>query len=343
MSEKKLFCEGGGCTAKLGPGLLRRVLSKLDKPEVPDPNLLIGFDSSDDAAVYRIDDETAVVQTLDFFPPVVEDPYLFGRIAATNALSDLYAMGATPKTALNIVCFPENEDLNLLGEILRGGNDVVLEAGATLVGGHSIYDDTIKYGLSAMGIAHPDRIYANNRPHDKDVLILTKPLGVGIAMAADRMGACPPDAKEVAMKSMLTLNREGFDAVRDLDIHAMTDVTGFGLLGHLLEMLGDSMRASIDTIRIPKIPGVTALAEGFYLSGGAARNEAHVGDKVRFHGVPFGVRELLFDPQTSGGLLIALSEEDAAVALKRLEKSEVASARIGNVYSSPEGPVIDVI
>ena len=186
MKEKIIFCRGGGCTAKLGAGALSSVLAKL--PKKRDENLLVGFDSSDDAAVYRLNEDLAIVQTLDFFPPMVEDPYTFGKIAAANALSDIYAMGGTVKTALNIVCFPESYDLNILGEILRGGNEKVQEAGGVLAGGHSIMDTDIKYGLSVTGTIHPDKIYQNHGCQPGDVLILTKPLGIGIVTTANRVG-----------------------------------------------------------------------------------------------------------------------------------------------------------
>ena len=188
MEEKIVFCKGGGCTAKLGAGVLSRVLEKLPRGE-QDPSLLVGYDSRDDAAVYKISDDTAIVQTLDFFPPMVDDPYTFGQIAAANALSDIYAMGGEVKTALNIVCFPEKMDLNILGEIMRGGSEKVIEAGGTLAGGHSIADSDVKYGLSVMGVVHPDRVLANNQGQPGDKLILTKKLGVGIICTASSAGA----------------------------------------------------------------------------------------------------------------------------------------------------------
>lgn len=198
--EPIVFCKGGGCTAKLGPGALSHVLEKL--PRFDDPNLLVGFDASDDAAVYRLTDELAIVQTLDFFPPMVEDPYVFGQIAAANALSDIYAMGGDVKTALNIVCFPEAMDLNILGRILQGGSEKVQEAGGVLAGGHSIMDTDVKYGLSVTGVIHPDRVFANNACRAGDVLILTKPLGVGIVCTAARMGAASSEAMDLAVRSM---------------------------------------------------------------------------------------------------------------------------------------------
>ena len=198
MAEPILFCKGGGCTAKLGAGVLSRILERLPRgPE--DPNLLIGYDSRDDAAVYQIGEDLAFVQTLDFFPPMVEDPYLFGQIAAANALSDIYAMGGEVKTALNIVCFPEKMDLNVLGRILQGGSEKVIEAGGVLAGGHSIADDGVKYGLSVTGLVHPSRMYPNNQGRPGDTLILTKPLGVGIICTASRVHQASPEALDEAM------------------------------------------------------------------------------------------------------------------------------------------------
>lgn len=200
MGEEKLFCKGGGCTAKLGAGILSRILERIPRG-AEDPDLLIGYDSHDDAAVYRLTDDLAFVQTLDFFPPLVEDPYTFGQIAATNALSDIYAMGGEVKTALNIVCFPETMDLNILGEIMRGGAEKVIEAGGVLAGGHSIADDSVKYGLSVTGVVNPKRAYANDKPETGDALILTKPLGVGIILCASRVGEASEEAVNGAIKS----------------------------------------------------------------------------------------------------------------------------------------------
>ena len=224
MKEKIIFCRGGGCTAKLGAGALSSVLAKL--PKKRDENLLVGFDSSDDAAVYRLNEDLAIVQTLDFFPPMVEDPYTFGKIAAANALSDIYAMGGTVKTALNIVCFPESCDLNILGEILRGGNEKVQEAGGVLAGGHSIMDTDIKYGLSVTGTIHPDKIYQNHGCQPGDVLILTKPLGIGIVTTANRVGEASGEAMQQAIASMTTLNRYAAEVLADYEVHACTDVAG---------------------------------------------------------------------------------------------------------------------
>ena len=327
--EEILFCKGGGCTAKLGPGALERVLSLL--PKKRDENLLIGFDSSDDAAVYRLSDELAIVQTLDFFPPMVEDPYLFGQIAAANALSDVYAMGGQVKTALNIVCFPEKMDLNILGRILQGGNEKVMEAGGVLAGGHSIADDGVKYGLSVTGVVHPDRIWPNDRCRPGDALLLTKPLGVGLVCTAARLGAAAPAALDLAVKSMTTLNKYAADILRAYPVHGCTDVTGFGLLVHLTEMLSGRYGAELDAGAIPYIPESREYAEEFYLTAAAQRNRNHAGDRARFLREDFALEEILFDPQTSGGLLAALAPGDARAALEELRDLGLPCGIIGTV------------
>ena len=223
--EKIVFCTGGGCTAKLGAGVLSRILEKLPRKE-KDPALLVGYDSRDDAAVYRLTEDLALVQTVDFFPPMVEDPYIFGQIAAANALSDVYAMGGQVKTALNLVCFPESMDLNILGQILQGGAEKVAEAGGILAGGHSIADSGVKYGLSVTGLVDPRRIYTNDAGQVGDRLILTKALGVGLICTANRVGEAAPEQMEAAIQSMTTLNKTASEISRRYRVHAATDVTG---------------------------------------------------------------------------------------------------------------------
>ncbi len=340
MAEK-LFCKGGGCTAKLGAGVLSRVLSKIPRGE-QDPNLLVGYDSSDDAAVYQVGEELAIVGTLDFFPPMVEDPYLFGQIAATNALSDIYAMGGTVKTALNIVCFPEQEDLNILGEILRGGAEKVLEAGGVLAGGHSIGDSDVKYGLSVTGTVHPGQIYRNDTPQPGDSLILTKRLGVGILCTANRVGEASQEAMEAAYGSMTTLNKYAAQCCRAYPIHACTDVTGFSFLGHLHEMMAGKYSCTIWAQEVPIFPEALHHADEFLLTAAGQRNRNHVGEAVRFRDVPFAMEEILFDPQTSGGLLIALSPEEAPRLLADLQAIGAPAKIVGTVQ--PRGEVeIEVV
>ena len=332
-----MFCKGGGCTAKLGPGALSSVLKKLPKPD--DPNLLIGFESSDDAAVYKLTDELAIVQTLDFFPPMVDDPYIFGQIAAANALSDIYAMGADFKTALNIVCFPEAMDLNVLGHILLGGSEKVREAGGVLVGGHSIADNDVKYGLSVTGTIHPDKVFANNACRLGDVLILTKPLGVGIICTAARLKAASDKALSEAVKSMTTLNKYASEIARKYRTHACTDVTGFGFLAHLCEMLGDNHSAIIEMDGIPIIPESIDYAEEFYITAAGQRNRNFVGSKVETSACSFAMQEILFDPQTSGGLLISIDPSDALAALNEIKALGLACGIVGKVTEKLEKSV----
>ncbi|MBS6195409.1 MAG: selenide, water dikinase SelD [Clostridiales bacterium] len=330
MAEQE-FCTGGGCTAKLGPAVLERVLGRLEKPAVRDENLLIGYESSDDGAVYRISKDAAIVQTLDFFPPMVDDPYLFGQIAAANALSDIYAMGGEVKTALNIVCFPEKMDLNILGAILKGGNEKVQEAGGVLAGGHSIQDTGVKYGLSVMGTVHPDRIYPNNGCRVGDVLLLTKPLGVGIICTAGRMKEASQAAMEKAVTSMTMLNRRASEIMRGYEVHGCTDVTGFGLLGHLKEMIGRNYSAAIQCSRIPVIEESLSYAGEFYLTAAGQRNRNHVGELVSFEKIPFELEEILFDPQTSGGLLVSMPPEDAKKAEAEMKAAGIPCGIIGTI------------
>ena len=335
MGNEKLFCKGGGCTAKLGAGILSRVLERLPKFD-KDPALLIGYDSKDDAAVYKLTDEVAVVQTLDFFPPMVDDPYTFGQIAATNALSDIWAMGGQVKTALNIVCFPEKLDLNILGEMMRGGAEKVAEAGGVLAGGHSIADSDVKYGLSVMGVVHPDHIYANNTPQTGDCLVLTKRLGVGILCTANRVGEASPEAMEAAIASMTTLNKYAAQCCRAYEIHACTDVTGFSFLGHLHEMMDGAHSCRIEAGAVPVFSEALRHADVFLLTAAGQRNRNHTGPFVRFENVPFAMEEVLFDPQTSGGLLVALPKEQAAALVEDLRRGGAPAAVVGEVTDSED-------
>lgn len=335
MEEKIVFCKGGGCTAKLGAGVLSHVLERL--PRGPsDENLLIGYDSRDDAAVYKISEDMAIVQTLDFFPPMVDDPYTFGKIAAANALSDIYAMGGEVKTALNIVCFPESMDLNILGEIMRGGSEKVMEAGGILAGGHSIADSDVKYGLSVMGVVHPQRIYPNNRGRVGDRLILTKRLGVGIICTANRVGEASGQAMQDAVASMTALNKYAAEICRNYEIHACTDVTGFGFLGHLHEMLDGEYSCRIDAEKVPVFAAALEYADEFLLTGAGQKNRNYVGEHVVFEQISFAMEEVLFDPQTSGGLLIALSPEQAEDLLLELKQAGLPAEIVGEILPKGE-------
>ena len=335
MGNEKLFCKGGGCTAKLGAGILSRVLERLPKFD-KDPALLIGYDSKDDAAVYKLTDEVAVVQTLDFFPPMVDDPYTFGQIAATNALGDIWAMGGQVKTALNIVCFPEKSDLNILGEMMRGGAEKVAEAGGVLAGGHSIADSDVKYGLSVMGVVHPNHIYANNTPQTGDCLVLTKRLGVGILCTANRVGEASAEAMAAAIASMTTLNKYAAQCCRAYEVHACTDVTGFSFLGHLHEMMDGAHSCRIEAGAVPVFSEALRHADEFLLTAAGQRNRNHTGPFVRFENVPFAMEEVLFDPQTSGGLLVALPKEQAAALVEDLRRGGAPAAVVGEVTDSED-------
>ncbi len=339
MSKKDIvFCKGGGCTAKLGPGILSRVLERI--PKKYDENLLIGFESSDDASVYKLTDDIAMVQTLDFFPPMVDDPYTFGKIAAANALSDIYAMGGEVKTALNIVCFPEQMDLNILGDIIQGGSEKVEEAGGVLSGGHSIMDQDVKYGLSVTGIINPNKIYQNNGCKVGDKLILTKPLGVGIISTANRVGEASKEAMDKAIESMCTLNKYAAEIIRKYDVHACTDVTGFSLLGHLNEMVAGDCSAIIESTKVPYIKEARQYADEFLLTAAAQRNRNFLQDKVLFNIDDFAMEEILFDPQTSGGLLIAVNPEDVEDIMKELETLSLPCGVIGEVVNQKQHKII---
>ncbi len=339
MADKIEFCKGGGCTAKLGAGVLLRVLEKL--PKAPfDEALLVGYDSRDDAAVYKISEDMAFVQTLDFFPPMVEDPYTFGKIAAANALSDIYAMGGVVKTALNIVCFPENMDLNILGEIMRGGSEKVIEAGGILAGGHSIADNDVKYGLSVMGTVDPRKIYKNNGGKSGDVLVLTKKLGVGIVCTANRVGEASKKAMSEAIDSMVTLNKYAAEICRKYNVHACTDVTGFSFLGHLHEMLDNRLSCLVFADSIPYISEAKNYAEEFLLTAAGQRNRNFVGENVRFENVSFAMEEILFDPQTSGGLLIALPETEAENMVSEMRSKNMPAQIVGRFTEKSNTEII---
>ena len=324
----------GGCTAKLSPGMLKDSLSKI--PKFNDPNLIVGFDTSDDGAVYKLSDDIAIIKTLDFFPPMVDDPYLFGQIAAANALSDIYAMGGDVKLALNIVAFPENEDPGILAAILQGGAEKVQEAGGVLCGGHSISDTTIKYGLSVTGTVHPDKIMQNNRLRFGDRIILSKPLGVGLVTAAFNAGEVKRESFNIAVNSMVTLNKYAFEIAKKYDISGLTDVTGFGFLGHLNEMVNDGYSIQISSGNVKYIPEAMRLAQEFLLTSAAQKNRNFLADKVKFEAVEECMQEILFDPQTSGGLLIAVSAKDADALLDELNELAIASCLVGEVIPRAE-------
>ena len=339
MSEPIVFCTGGGCTAKLGAGVLSHILEKLPRG-VQDPNLLVGYDSKDDAAVYKITDDVALVQTVDFFPPMVDDPYTFGKIAAANALSDVYAMGGKVKTALNLVCFPESMDLNILGAILQGGAEKVAEAGGILAGGHSIADTGVKYGLSVTGLVDPHHLYANDAGRPGDKLILTKALGVGLICTANRVGEAKPEDMARAIDSMTTLNKTAAEISRRYAVHAATDVTGFSFLGHLHEMMGGKLSCTIDAHAVPVLPGAWDAADACLYTAAGQRNRNHTGPFVEFEGVPFPMEEILFDPQTSGGLLFAVAPEDADALEQELQAAGLPAKIVGEIKEKSEKEIV---
>lgn len=303
----------------------------------------MGIETSDDAAVYKISDELAMIQTVDFFTPVVDDPYSFGQIAAANALSDVYAMGGTPKVALNIVGFPSCLPTDILGEILRGGADKVKEAGAVLVGGHSISDDEPKYGLCVSGFVHPARMWKNTGSRPGDALILTKPLGTGIINTAIKADEAGEDEAREAVRVMAELNRTAAGVFSRYPIHACTDVTGFGLLGHLLEMMVSSgATARIDVGALPVIDGALAFARREMVPGGSLRNREYHKGQVDFSHVPTQMIHLLWDPQTSGGLLVSLPQDRARQALRDLQAAGAGkdAALIGVVEEKGDKAVV---
>lgn len=337
-NEEKKFSCGGGCSAKLAPGFLKNVLDNM--PRRVDKNLLVGFDNCDDGAVYKLTEDIAIIQTLDFFTPIVEDPYTFGKIAAANALSDIYAMGGEVKTALNIVCYPQKWDSEILEEILKGGAEKVYEAGGVVCGGHSINDDDVKYGLSVTGVVNPKKILTNNTCKIGDKIILTKPLGVGIITTARKVGEASDDAYKKAIKSMETLNKYAAEKMKKYNISACTDVTGFGFLGHLNEMINVNYTIKIDVNKIPYIKEAYDYAKEFLITGAGQKNRKHLQGKVMLDNIGFAMEEILFDPQTSGGLLISVDEKDAESLMKDLNDLEIKPQIVGEVVEREEYGII---
>jgi selenide,water dikinase len=318
------------------------VLGKLARQH--DPNVLVGFDHADDAGVYQLTPETALVQTVDFFTPVVDDPYTFGQIAATNALSDVYAMGGKPLTALALVCFPEKGDLEILERILAGGLSKMIEAGCTVVGGHSIRDDETKFGYSVTGVVHPKRVLANQGAQSGDRLLFTKALGTGVISTAIKKGEAKEDWIAAAVKSMTTLNKSAAEVIaKDFEVHALTDVTGFGLIGHAREMaLASNVSFVFHSANVPVLPGALECIHAGYIPGGLKANRDFAECLVGYDAsVPEDLRTLLFDPQTAGGLLISVSAKDAAPLTRELQNVGVPAVEIGQVRS-PAKPLITV-
>jgi len=334
--------KSAGCAAKLAPGDLDRALCGLDLPV--DENLIVGLERADDAGVYRITDDLALVQTLDFFPPMVDDPYSFGRIAAANALSDIYAMGGTPKTAMNIVAFPAGSlDISILRAIIEGGLHTMREAGVVLVGGHSVDDHELKYGLSVTGFIHPGRILTKKSLLVGDQLILTKPLGTGIICTAIKAGLAGTEVTDRVTRAMATLNREAALTMRDYPVSACTDITGFGFLGHLAEMVVDSgVGVRIHSTTVPVYQEALKWAAMGLIPAGAYNNRNFRGPLVTFApGIPQRLQDVFFDPQTSGGLLIAVAAGEASNLRNALITRGVPDAAIiGEVVAEPREKIL---
>jgi len=316
----------------LSPSILDSVLAKL--PKQTDPNVLIGFDTADDAGVYRLAPDLALVQTVDFFTPIVDDPYTFGQIAAANALSDVYAMGGRPISALSIVGFPNSgRDVEILQRIVEGGLSKMQEAGCAVIGGHSIGDEEIKFGYAVTGLVDPARVWSNAAARPGDRLLLTKRIGTGVISTALKKNRASETAVKAAAESMLTLNRAASEAAMPFQVRSATDITGFGLLGHAREMAaGSKVSLVIDSAAVEFLPGALDCARADFIPGGLKRNIEFITGCVEFsHGVPEDVRTLLFDPQTSGGLLLSVAPEDAPQLLAALRERNVPAREIGEV------------
>ena len=329
-----------GCAAKIGPGTLAGILEHL--PKFHDPSLLVGIETSDDGAIYKVSEELALIQTLDFFTPVVDDPYTFGQIAAANALSDIYAMGGEPKVALNIVAWPNCLNPVILGRILEGGASKVLEAGAVLAGGHSIQDDEPKYGLSVTGFVHPDKVFKNCEARPGDILILTKPLGTGIVNTAVKADLASQEAKEEVIKVMTSLNRKAKQVIERYDVHSCTDVTGFGLAGHAVEMAeGSGVTLVISVKDLPVQKEAFELARMGLVPEGAYKNRTYTSDHVDYADTEEYMIDIFCDPQTSGGLLISVSREDGEQIMKDFAQADMETTCriIGEVTNKQEKSV----
>jgi selenide, water dikinase len=323
------LARAGGCAAKYAAGRLETLLAGLVPAAADD--LLVGLDPADDAAVYRLDDDRAIVFTVDFFPPLVDDPRTFGAIAATNALNDIFAMGGVPLLALSVAAFPEELPVEVPREILAGADERVRESGAILAGGHTIRDDEPKYGLAVVGTVHPDRVWTKAGAKPGDALFLTKRLGTGIVLQAQRDGVAPPGALEAAVESMLELNKAAADVVRPFEPSAVTDVTGFGLVGHVHELASSSrVRAILDAAALPALPAALELASRGVRTGGDRRNREFAAEHLESD-ADAAVEALAFDPQTAGGLLVSVPTERAAVLDATLRDAGLLGSRIGRI------------
>jgi selenide,water dikinase len=322
--------------------VLDSVLGKLARQN--DPNVLVGFDKADDAGVYQLTPELALVQTVDFFTPIVDDPYTFGQIAATNALSDVYAMGGRPLSALALVCFPDKADVGILEQILAGGLSKMIEASCTVVGGHSIRDPELKFGYAVTGTIHPRHVLTNGGAKPGDALLLTKPLGTGVISTAIKGGKAAPEWIEAATRSMTTLNRSAAEAALPHAVHGMTDVTGFGLIGHARELaLASDVALIIRASEVPLLSGALECIRAGMIPGGLKANRDFAECVVEYaQTVPEELRTILFDPQTAGGLLIAVAATEAAELVAQLRGCQLEARRIGEVLPARK-PLISVV
>lgn len=329
-----------GCGAKMGAGTLVKLLDGFRTHS--DPRLLVGYDKSDDASVYLLDENTALVQTTDFFPPIVDDPFLYGQIAAANAISDVYAMGGEPKLALNILCLPESMTREMVQELLRGGYDKAYEAGAIITGGHTIHGAEPIYGLAVSGFVHPKRVLTNSGAKPGDVLLLTKPLGVGVLTTAAKAGLAEPAVMDRIYRQMAALNRTARDIMVKYRVHSCTDVTGFSLMGHSFEMAqGSGMSLHIDSLSVPFHMEALEFADMGFIPAGAYRNRTYVEKGIlKKCEIPRALEDIFFDPQTSGGLLIAVAEKDAKDCLAALQAEIPNAAQIGYVTELHENYLI---
>lgn len=329
-----------GCAAKIGPGVLHNVLNNL--PKFENPNLLVGFDTNDDACVYKINDNTVAIQTVDFFPPMVDDPYIFGQIAAANALSDIYAMGGNPAVAMNLLCFPSCLDISVMREILAGGYDKVKEAGAVIAGGHTISDPTPKYGLCVSGFAHPSEILSNSNAKSGDLLVLTKPLGIGIMNTAAKAELLSESKIKEVTSIMSTLNKYAKECTKGLDVHSCTDITGFSLVGHSYEMAsGSNKTIEIFSDHLPVIDEALDYAKMGIIPEGMYNNLDYLKDKFKLvSNIAQELQDVLIDPQTSGGLLISLPEKAAKEFLSRIESFTSDARIIGQVIDKSDKHII---
>ena len=327
--ELTSLARAGGCAAKYSAARLEELVGGLVTAEAAD--LLVGLDPADDAAVYRLDDETALVFTVDFFPPVVDDPRTFGRIAATNALNDVFAMGGRPLLALSVTAFPEELPTEMLGEVLAGAAETAREAGAILAGGHTIRDDEPKYGLAVVGTVHPDGVWTKGAARHGDAVLVTKPLGTGLVLQAARDGQAPPGALDAAVEAMVTSNGPAADVIRPFEPHAVTDVTGFGLVGHAHEVaLRSGVRIELDGAMLPALPAALDLAEAGIRTGGDRRNREFAGPHVESTATA-AVEALAYDPQTAGGLLITLPASRSVVLQAAFAAAGLEAWTVGRV------------